>query len=369
MHDPVLAEPQLVGVTGDQLAGQVYPLRAGDQIVGRGGAADITVDCADVSRVHAYINWDGQTVTVVDAGSRNGTAVNGHQLEGRCALRPGDVIRLGSAEFRLEASLAPSHETSTTSFGKRRNLMRGTATIRPRRCLPKGSLRRLVAHDLAQHTRSLMLGLLGVPLVVVGMLLADAKVGIPLMLLGVGVFVFSVVLPITSRAELGTTGFKFTLAKEQRTKDLEPLLTGGESDQLRRVALLLSADPTNVASFVNDAITATYRDLPRLAPHDRESHALCELVARIRNGLALGLLAPVQTPEISDGATAELRQAIRLQRMGFDERAAAVLSLVYPDDDALVCHMIGRDLTDYHALLHEAEQLRLTGNTGVDWYT
>jgi hypothetical protein len=280
-------------------------------------------------------------------------------------LRPGDVIRLGSAEFRFEASLAPSHETSTTSFGKRTNLPRGTAAIPSRRCLPKGSLRRLVAHDLAQHTKSLMLGLLGVPLVFVGMLVSDAKVGIPLMVLGVGVFVFSVVLPVTSRAELGTTGFKFTLAKEQRTKDLEPLLTGGESDQLRRVALLLSADPTNVASCVNDAVTATYRDLPRLAPHDRESHALCELVARIRNGLALGLLTPVQTTEtISDGATAELRQAIRLQRIGFDERAAAVLSLVYPDDDALVCHMIGRNLTDYHALLHDAEQLRLTGNTG-----
>jgi pSer/pThr/pTyr-binding forkhead associated (FHA) protein len=123
MDQPVLEEPRLVGIAGDRLAGQIYPLRSGAQVIGRGGTADITADCPDVSREHAYISWDGSVAAVVDAGSRNGTAVNGQRLAGRRSLRPGDVLRLGSAEFRFEASVAAGHaEAPTTALGRQGGL-------------------------------------------------------------------------------------------------------------------------------------------------------------------------------------------------------------------------------------------------------
>jgi pSer/pThr/pTyr-binding forkhead associated (FHA) protein len=53
---------------------------------------------AQVSRQHARLEYtDGQWV-LSDAGSRNGTFVNGARVT-RQALRPGDVIRIGQAEW------------------------------------------------------------------------------------------------------------------------------------------------------------------------------------------------------------------------------------------------------------------------------
>ena len=48
---------------------------------------------------HARIVAPG---TVVDEGSTNGTLVNGRAVSGRAALRPGDILQIGSTVFRFE---------------------------------------------------------------------------------------------------------------------------------------------------------------------------------------------------------------------------------------------------------------------------
>ena len=101
--------PWLVAAGGPR-SGERYALRVGDQVIGRAETADVIVGAGDVSREHAHVWWDGTTATITDAGSSHGTEVNGYRLVGSQALRPGDVLRLGSAELRFET---PDAERAT----------------------------------------------------------------------------------------------------------------------------------------------------------------------------------------------------------------------------------------------------------------
>jgi pSer/pThr/pTyr-binding forkhead associated (FHA) protein len=56
---------------------------------------DVVVEADGVSRVHAVFERFGDTWTVRDVGSRNGTFVNGGRIIGEQALHPGDEIVLG----------------------------------------------------------------------------------------------------------------------------------------------------------------------------------------------------------------------------------------------------------------------------------
>jgi hypothetical protein len=70
-------------------------------VIGRGDEADWVILDEDVSRAHARVarGWDG--VTLADAGSKNGTALNGRRLDdGETALlHDGDTIALGEIEL------------------------------------------------------------------------------------------------------------------------------------------------------------------------------------------------------------------------------------------------------------------------------
>jgi serine phosphatase RsbU (regulator of sigma subunit) len=78
------------------------PLAEGEQIVGRGTDADVHVDHPNVSRRHASIVVDGDTVTVTDLGSRNGTRVNGARVQSPTLLEAGDAVAFADVTLRLE---------------------------------------------------------------------------------------------------------------------------------------------------------------------------------------------------------------------------------------------------------------------------
>ena len=65
--------------------------------VGRSSENDLALTWdAEVSRLHATLEWIGGAWTIADDGlSRNGTYVNGERLTGRRRLRAGDGIRVG----------------------------------------------------------------------------------------------------------------------------------------------------------------------------------------------------------------------------------------------------------------------------------
>jgi hypothetical protein len=69
--------------------------------VGRNPECDIFLVDPSVSRNHAVLDPHGQVLTVRDAGSTNGTFVNGDRVQLRI-VRPGDRIAFGKTEMAVE---------------------------------------------------------------------------------------------------------------------------------------------------------------------------------------------------------------------------------------------------------------------------
>ena len=95
---------RLVVVASPSLdAGLVRVLDSAPITLGRGAQNDLTLDSDEfASARHARIEPRRDGVWVEDVGSTNGTYVNGARITKPRALRPGDVIRVGSTDLRFE---------------------------------------------------------------------------------------------------------------------------------------------------------------------------------------------------------------------------------------------------------------------------
>jgi hypothetical protein len=79
--------------------GEVFPLRPGENLLGR-EAGDVTFPSDRyVSARHARLEVSAETVLVTDAGSSNGTFV---RIAGPIELGPGDQLLVGGQLFRVE---------------------------------------------------------------------------------------------------------------------------------------------------------------------------------------------------------------------------------------------------------------------------
>lgn len=85
----------LISLT-DALRG--YTLQTGETTIGRADENEIVIADAKVSRFHARIEVRGDTCTVTDIDSANGTFVNGERIIGTRTLFSGDVVRVGDYE-------------------------------------------------------------------------------------------------------------------------------------------------------------------------------------------------------------------------------------------------------------------------------
>lgn len=80
------------------VAGHVIDLALRSSVtVGRGEQADVTIDDASLSRVHARFQSTPAGVVVMDLDSRNGTFVNEERVERRL-LVDGDQVRLAMVD-------------------------------------------------------------------------------------------------------------------------------------------------------------------------------------------------------------------------------------------------------------------------------
>lgn len=70
-------------------------------IIGRHEACDVVLSDPTVSRRHARLAFRDGSWVLQDLASTNGTTVNG-RLVGRCALRPGDHLVLGTERLRID---------------------------------------------------------------------------------------------------------------------------------------------------------------------------------------------------------------------------------------------------------------------------
>lgn len=90
--------------------GRTILLGPGETVIGRGPHAAVLVDDTTVSRRHARVTVHGGEAVLEDLGSKNGTTVNGKAIDGKCVLRHGDAVLLGSVLFTVRAA---SGETET----------------------------------------------------------------------------------------------------------------------------------------------------------------------------------------------------------------------------------------------------------------
>src|SRR5947207_9566321 len=84
-------------------AGAVFPVNSAPITVGRADQNDLVLDGDEfASARHARIEARGDGVWVQDLESTNGTFVNGSRVVGAERLSPGDVLRVGETDLRLE---------------------------------------------------------------------------------------------------------------------------------------------------------------------------------------------------------------------------------------------------------------------------
>lgn len=76
-------------------------LPPGQTIIGRGRDAEIVLDSRSISHRHARITVGQDLVTIEDAGSKNGTFVDGVRLESPMRITPASRIRLGRVWLTL----------------------------------------------------------------------------------------------------------------------------------------------------------------------------------------------------------------------------------------------------------------------------
>jgi predicted component of type VI protein secretion system len=135
-------------ILSEGLTGKAHELTVDKTTVGRVDDNTFPIPEGSVSSHHCEILLRGVDVVVRDLNSTNGTYINGNQVAGEAPLKPGQILRLGQIEMRLEdASAKPAapkklpdqtmvipqgvklggHETSTTvnfeksAFAKKSN--------------------------------------------------------------------------------------------------------------------------------------------------------------------------------------------------------------------------------------------------------
>jgi S-DNA-T family DNA segregation ATPase FtsK/SpoIIIE len=105
-------------VVGGPDAGRRVPLAAGAHVVGRGPGADVTVADRSLSRQHLRLEVAEGQVTLTDAGSTNGTYVDGAAIEVARTLASGELIEAGRSLLAVERSNGDGRSASDSIAGR-----------------------------------------------------------------------------------------------------------------------------------------------------------------------------------------------------------------------------------------------------------
>ena len=83
----------------DEFAGEEFKLSEVENTIGRTDENFILLSDPSISREHALVSREGNTYTLIDLGSSNGTRVNGNEVTQPVQLQSGDIVEFGSVEF------------------------------------------------------------------------------------------------------------------------------------------------------------------------------------------------------------------------------------------------------------------------------
>jgi pSer/pThr/pTyr-binding forkhead associated (FHA) protein len=90
-------------VLSEGLTGRTYELKAEKTTIGRVEDNSFQIAEPSVSSHHCEILLRGNDVVVKDLNSTNGTFINGQPVTEEKAIKPGQILRLGQIEMRLES--------------------------------------------------------------------------------------------------------------------------------------------------------------------------------------------------------------------------------------------------------------------------
>ena len=76
-------------------------------MIGRDANAEVNVDDSFVGNYHCIVDKEGDTLRVLDLGSRTGTFVNGHRVRRAAVLMPGDRLTVGRTSFVVQYDRKP----------------------------------------------------------------------------------------------------------------------------------------------------------------------------------------------------------------------------------------------------------------------
>src|SRR6185369_1942512 len=110
--DPYIFEqrehmPRLV-LLSEGFTGRTYDIKVDKTTVGRVEDNAFQITDGSVSSHHAEILLRGNDVVINDLNSTNGTFINGEKVTGENVLKPGQTLRLGQVEMRLEVEGMPT---------------------------------------------------------------------------------------------------------------------------------------------------------------------------------------------------------------------------------------------------------------------
>lgn len=102
-------KPYLLFLAGNEV-GRSVELSSELVTLGRGSSCTVRVDEEQASRLHARLTKRGDSWFVEDAGSANGTLVNGKKIRAATKLENGDKIQIGTSTVVKFALLDPLEE-------------------------------------------------------------------------------------------------------------------------------------------------------------------------------------------------------------------------------------------------------------------
>ena len=101
-------------VLSEQLRGKMFELTQDETTIGRADERTICLKDPTVSTLHCTVKRDGDKLVLADAGSTNGTKVNGAPLTGEHVLQHGDTVNIGAFELLFDSE----DKTMTMSIQK-----------------------------------------------------------------------------------------------------------------------------------------------------------------------------------------------------------------------------------------------------------
>ncbi|MHC4441165.1 MAG: FHA domain-containing protein [Planctomycetota bacterium] len=104
-----------------------FPINPGKTVIGRKEECDLRIPLAEVSRKHAMIMVDQDSVTVRDLGSSNGTYVNNQKISEQ-EIAPGDHIVIGQVVLTAQINGEPADVKPVSTRQEDRSLVADVAS-------------------------------------------------------------------------------------------------------------------------------------------------------------------------------------------------------------------------------------------------